>query len=401
MHNVYQHGLCNIMAASAGNSSEPLFNKRDVRLITPCIIPGTDSDNMSTYVQGLEDINEEGKWFEQLSAEPLYRRGWVLQERLLSTRSAIFTRQNVYFQCPHDITRQVHPDNNSADLYFEFSDPRMIPSKFTPETCFETWRLIINAYAKTNLSFATDTFYALGGLAERVRQLSGSKYLHGLWEADLAKCLAWWDETHERRPGIEAPSWSWACVRKPQYFDFTQTEAIPRTWGTMTDGILGLQGPMFSISTESPASNFDPDMVQKEIMRRVEGVADRCDSVAQFDGPETEREDKPVPGDLLCVLLTRSHCRPEYMGILLAPVSVSDTTAPYRRVGFFRLDLSYNGTPSHVDTNVGWAPEIKKRGREFLDECYERLLETLKTQPKDAHGLPCDGATDEQTIFLV
>ncbi|KAK1573164.1 tol protein [Colletotrichum navitas] len=383
MHNVYQHGLCNIMAASAGHSGEPLFSRRDVRLITPCIIPGAESDNMSTYVQGLEEINEEGQWFEQLSAEPLYRRGWVLQERLLSTRSAIFTRQNVYLQCPYGITREVHPDNNSVDLSFGFSDPRMIPSKFTPETCFETWRLIINAYAKTNLSFATDTFYALAGLAERV---------------DLAKCLAWWDETHERRPGLEAPSWSWACVRKPQYFDFTQSEAIPRTWGTMTDGILGLQGPMFSISTGSPASHLDTDM---EIMRRVEGVADRCDTVAQFDGPEIEREEKPVTGDLLCVLLTRSHCRPEYMGILLAPVSVSDITAPYRRVGFFRLDLSYNGTPSHVETNVGWAPEITKRGREFLDECYQRLLETLKAQPKGARGLACDGATDEQTIFLV
>ncbi|KAK1977910.1 tol protein [Colletotrichum cereale] len=401
MHNVYQYGLCNIMAASAGHSGDSLFNRRDVRLITPCIIPGADSGKMSTYVQGLDEINEESSWFDQLDAEPLYRRGWVLQERLLSTRSAIFTRQNVYFQCTYGITREVHPDISSTEQAFEFSDSRMIPSRFTPETCFETWRMIIMAYAKTNLSFATDTLYALAGLAERIKQLSGSRYLHGLWEADLAKCLVWWDETHERRDGFEAPSWSWACVRKPHYFDFTQSDAIPRAWGTMADGTLGLQGPMFSISTESPSSPFDADMVQKEIMQRVEGLADRCDAVVQFDGPETEREEKPVPGGLLCVLLTKSHCRPEYMGILVAPVSVSNTTRSYRRIGFYRLDLSYKGVPSYVETSVGWAPEIKKRGREFLDECYGRLLETLRTQLKDARSLSCNGATEEQTILLV
>ncbi|KAK2029592.1 tol protein [Colletotrichum zoysiae] len=401
MHNVYQYGLCNIMAASAGHSGEPLFNGRDVRLMTPCIIPGADSGNMSTYVQGLGEIDEEGPWFEQLGAEPLYRRGWVLQERLLSTRSAIFTRQNVYFQCPYGISREVHPGNSSADLSSEFSDPRMIPSKFTPETCFETWRLIVNAYAKTNLSFATDTFYALAGLAERIKQLSGSKYLHGLWEADLAKCLAWWDETHERRHGFDAPSWSWACVRKPQYFDFSQSDAIPRTWGTMTEGTLGLQGPMFPISTGPLGRPFDADLVQQEIVRRVEGVADRCDAVAQFDGPETEREEKSVPGNLRCVLLTRSHCRPEYMGILVASVSSSNSKELYRRIGFFRLDLSYNGAPSHVETTVGWAPEITKRGREVLNECYGRLLQTLESRSKDAVGYLCGGTTDERTIFLI
>ncbi|KAK2002756.1 HET-domain-containing protein [Colletotrichum falcatum] len=401
MHNVYQYGLCNIMAASAGHSGEPLFNRRDVRLITPCIIPGPESGNMSTYVQGLEEINEEASWFENLGAEPLYRRGWVLQERLLSTRSAIFTRQNVYFQCPYGITREVHPEHSSTEPSLEFSDQRMIPSKFTPETCFETWRLIVNAYSKTELSFATDTLYALAGLAERVKELSGSQYLHGLWEADLAKGLAWWDETHERRHGFDAPSWSWACVQKPHYFDFSQSDAIPRTWVTPADGTLGLRGPMFSISTGSPSSPFDADMVQKEIMRRLEGAADRWDATAQFDAPENEEEGKTVPGDLLCVLLTKSHCRAEYMGILLAIVSVSNPTRSYRRIGFFRIDLSYNGVPSHVDTNAFWAPEITKRGRDFLDDCYGRLLDTLKSQPEDAHGLTCDGMTDEQTIFLV
>ncbi|KAK2043834.1 hypothetical protein LZ31DRAFT_620525 [Colletotrichum somersetense] len=337
------------MAASAGHSGEPLFNGRDVRPMTPCIIPGADSGNMSTNGQGQGEIDEEGPWFEQLGAEPLYRRGW----------------------CPYGISREVHPSNSSADLSSGFSDPRMIPSKFTPETCFETWRLIVNAYAKTNLSFATETFYALAGLAERIKQLSESKYLHGLWEADLAKCLAWWDETHERRYGFDAPS------------------------------TLGPQGPIFSVSTGPLGRPLDADMVQQEIMRRVEGVADRCDAVAQFDGPETEREEKSVPGNLLCVLLTSSHCRPEYMGVLLASVSVSNTKELYRRIGFFQLDSSYNGAPSHVETNVGWAPEITKRGREFLNECYGRLLQTLESQSKDPSGLPCDGTTDERTTFLI
>ncbi|KAK1960833.1 hypothetical protein LY78DRAFT_723810 [Colletotrichum sublineola] len=142
-------------------------------------------------------------------------------------------------------------------------------------------------------------------------------------------------------------------------------------------------------------------MVQKEIMRRVEGVADRCDAVAQFDGPESERRKKPVPGDFLCVLLTRSHCKHEYVGILLAPAIESNTTRSYHRIGFFRLDLSYNGTPSHAGTNAGWAPEITKRGSEFFDEGYGRLLETLNRQPEDARGFSLAGVTDKQTMFLV
>ncbi|KAF5530634.1 het domain-containing protein [Fusarium mexicanum] len=62
---------------------------------------------------------------------------------------------------------------------------------------------------------------AVAGLASYVASLSGMKYKAGLWEEDILRGLAWRRSSAgyaKRVPG-GAPTWSWASITGPVYYD--------------------------------------------------------------------------------------------------------------------------------------------------------------------------------------
>ena len=79
-------------------------------------------------------------------------------------------------------------------------------------------------YTARRLTYASDTFPALAGLADAFHRATGEEYLAGVWKGDLIRSLNWsrstpfWKSdqeelmrTHEKS-GYIAPSWSWASV---------------------------------------------------------------------------------------------------------------------------------------------------------------------------------------------
>jgi len=73
------------------------------------------------------------------------------------------------------------------------------------------------------LTYETDRFPAIAGLAGRMKPILNCRYLAGLWEHELVHQLLWHRYGEARRTAIyQAPTWSWASIIGQVNFGFVQ-----------------------------------------------------------------------------------------------------------------------------------------------------------------------------------
>jgi hypothetical protein len=109
------------------------------------------------------------------------------------------------------------------------------------------WFFIVEQYSRCDLTFETDKFPAIAGLAKLIQQKTGASYFCGIWQDQLAGGLLWRNGSVARPPHkplcrpqhSRAPSWSWAALdgwvghyhisedeRKAQLFEFVGVTQI-------------------------------------------------------------------------------------------------------------------------------------------------------------------------------
>ncbi|KAH8586945.1 heterokaryon incompatibility protein-domain-containing protein [Bisporella sp. PMI_857] len=151
---------------------------------------------------------------------PLSRRGWTLQEKLLSPRILHFAERMIYWECR--ATFETETDSSPRPMDGEIS---MYPCKYRPfsfingnEDMFR-WCAIINNYLSRNLTFSKDTLPAISGIAREFAAKTRYEYCAGLWKQDMLRGLLWTargparDGTARPHETYVAPSWSWASIR--------------------------------------------------------------------------------------------------------------------------------------------------------------------------------------------
>ncbi|KAK0444397.1 HET-domain-containing protein [Armillaria borealis] len=163
--------------------------------------------------------------------DPVHKRAWCLEERLLSTRALVYTSNTLRFHCPlirvnvGDAVRQIH-DLASHRLNInwlpgpgdELFDPDE-SSIFDYNRSTTSWDNIVRNYTGRTVTHAEDKLIALAGVTERfsARWKKGA-YLAGLWSDNLLHDLLWYKKDGEQLPRsaeYRAPSWSWASVDGP------------------------------------------------------------------------------------------------------------------------------------------------------------------------------------------
>ncbi|EAT84414.1 hypothetical protein HBH56_043950 [Parastagonospora nodorum] len=149
---------------------------------------------------------------------PLMQRGWTYQERLLSPRTLHFTNDELILECLSGITCECSDD---VEIPCALDRPQNWWPKYWAQSPIKEadirWRYIIESYTRLTLSFESDIFPALQGLAKMMPCDMGL-YLAGLWSHTLPHNLTWHvrpEKTRARRfRPIEwrAPTWSWAST---------------------------------------------------------------------------------------------------------------------------------------------------------------------------------------------
>lgn len=244
MSDIYAGSYCNIAATDAANG-KGCFMNRAVSMVQPCLLNGKNftSDSGEPYAIAYDDF-----WSMNLLNAPLNQRAWVLQERLLSPRTVHFGSEQIFWECRCRTACESYPKGMPKELINPHSKPwRLFDSlpgsqvKLSPESdtpLFESsspyamWSQTVERYMECKLSNPRDKLVAIAGIAQKVAQVTGEKYLAGLWSnQELPVQLLWHVSTRrqadnspsERPDSYRAPSWSWASLEAVIVWDWPGT----------------------------------------------------------------------------------------------------------------------------------------------------------------------------------
>ena len=148
------------------------------------------------------------------SAAPLDRRGWAFQERILSKRIIKFMEQELEWECAGG--RKCECDHIAWRVPEALS--RKLQECPSISEVEKNWQSIVIQYTLRSLTYPSDIFPALQGLAKLVSPRMG-RYLAGHWEASLTDSLCWYANLPTDLKGNwgrpmtwRAPTWSWASI---------------------------------------------------------------------------------------------------------------------------------------------------------------------------------------------
>lgn len=306
--------------------------------------------------------------------EPISKRAWTLQERLLSPRALIYGSRFLW-QCH---TAQ-YSDGGIEDWSFDVlgSGHRRLLSgasgsiqsarqaEIGSQQVFQVWYHTVQEYTRRELTLPSDKLPAIAGMAKAVHDITGDLYLAGLWKSNLAYELMWSSNppTKFATPSVwRAPSWSWASIDNGVSFDkitedstllakVISCDVTPRSeqapFGEITHGILEIDGPLKKADPEQikqmmldesmgpPPKENDATMWNKAIINMImsSGVQNHGDHSA-WEPPES----------VWCLLLfsrnwrwnssyeNRKIAETCFSGFILEKVESGDR---YRRIGSF------------------------------------------------------------------
>lgn len=216
--------------------------------------------NAVCTIHAADAINSDGGLFATSLAGSkrgiLQRRAWATQELAISPRSLIFTADGVGWECqqaqttPADEYADMKPKNDVKELsekspkglkdifvFFRdwripgqevenpevFDEPRMDLSfdiqgdKHSYVPFIDTWWELISQYSSRSMSYESDRFLALNGIAAVAQRQARIRNTWGLWIDFLETELLWYvdssgPEGHSTNRFL-APSWSWAATK--------------------------------------------------------------------------------------------------------------------------------------------------------------------------------------------
>ncbi|KAF1830820.1 HET-domain-containing protein [Decorospora gaudefroyi] len=223
MAQVYGKAYVTIAADAANNSSEGfLVTSERAKSASKSFV--FSHDNHETIVRVRErgalayqlpyhSIPETGATNEDqlVPRSKLSTRGWVFQERVLSPRTLHFSEAETGWECQSVI---------SCECSATSTRRKRTTSLLKKALSGMPWTKVIEEYTRLDFTVAEDRLVALSGLAEAQYNVQQDDYFAGLWKRDFKRQLLWHKEDAANRLAI-APTWSWASVTGPVYYDYS------------------------------------------------------------------------------------------------------------------------------------------------------------------------------------
>jgi hypothetical protein len=220
MREVYRSSACNISASDAKDGSQGLFRSRDSLV--------NESNRLRLKLghepyDGLYPIWDTAAWFDNVERCPLNSRGWVCQERFLSSSNLHFTSGELFWECrkltacetfPRGFPQRLIEDDDETSIKkLLYQNVENRESEVVEQN--RTWNTLLRNYTASKVTFARDKLVAFSGLAAMWGENINDEYFAGLWRSRLPRDLLW--HTLHPRTDYEhqeyvAPSWSWASM---------------------------------------------------------------------------------------------------------------------------------------------------------------------------------------------
>ncbi|KAI1651710.1 HET-domain-containing protein [Daldinia loculata] len=237
MAEVYGNAVLTVIAGRAADSRTGFRVNNMEEVVPPCPIPFG------------EDLGSIYLWLPRNKREgPVSTRGWCFQEKVLSRRTLVYAMEQVYFSCQRSQLWEdgtLNMQDSSQLRIGSFPNPvedANMKSNTSEQKQLRTQMLhlwykeILPDYTLRQLSNPDDIFAACSSIVQLTQKGIRSRYLAGIWEADIPRGLLWctsylvkwilrkvsWPKPKRpvNRNGetvARAPSWSWASVQGQIY----------------------------------------------------------------------------------------------------------------------------------------------------------------------------------------
>jgi hypothetical protein len=198
----------------------------------------------------------------QISYMVVFERGWVLQERLLSSRILHFGPDELIWEfhedsaceCAGMITDKSLGPRYSSQLKLRYNSAHL--SSLNKEELMKCWQSLVEEYTTLKLTYDRDIFPAMSGISKQFQLVYECQFFAGLWETDLLSGLLWTTTSHwlGRPETWRAPTWSWASIKAAVQFEKSDIRysctvsnvsckpAGPDPTGELTSGTLTMCG---------------------------------------------------------------------------------------------------------------------------------------------------------------
>lgn len=231
MADIYRNSLFTIAAMSSPESEHgfirniadpPTFLDQTIE------IPLSKNDRRTVTVSLFRQPESyERESFNTLSLRaPLSKRGWCLQESVLSSRILFYGRDRIYWKCfrGYQSADGMHPGRQFSDvdlypgllpvLFSGVSRPDALPRPdLDMAAVLQDYYWLVNSFTQRELTHGSDKLPAFSGLAKPIHLALGGQYLAGLLSVYIRSGLLWKRETgwtdHSDPYEYRAPSWSW------------------------------------------------------------------------------------------------------------------------------------------------------------------------------------------------
>ncbi|KIL84602.1 hypothetical protein FAVG1_12128 [Fusarium avenaceum] len=223
MGSVYSNAYLTIAAESTASATQSFLGSYEDQIraedahvypeFTKVVYLGHGAKPVTVKARVVHELGIHWRWIndtrERFPKEPLSRRGWCLQERLLSTRLLSLSLHEMQWICQATTSCECQ---SSLNRHKQFG-PTPLSQIPAGHVAFRFWLKTVENYSQRSLTHTSDKLPAISGVAEIIQRITGSDYLAGLWLNDIYLGLLW-----RRAPGrvpqmnTVAPSFSWASI---------------------------------------------------------------------------------------------------------------------------------------------------------------------------------------------
>ncbi|PVI05621.1 HET-domain-containing protein, partial [Periconia macrospinosa] len=185
MASIYSNAFLTIAATSASGPHEGLFSTTTQTSVAQILPGGALNAEFSGYGPVYAHPKIHHTWEEPVNF-PLLKRGWVLQERMLSRRVLHFTKKELMWECLSASGCECRSASHVGHRHKkDFISIERIRSQLSD------WGDIVRVYSSLRLTLDADTLPALSGLASVWKNAFQDRYLAGLWRHRLLYGLLW------------------------------------------------------------------------------------------------------------------------------------------------------------------------------------------------------------------
>lgn len=375
MTNIYGYSSLNISASSSMSSDAgflhrlPEFGIR-LRHIKPPAGMAINNIYVGPKLQTLD-----------LEALEVSRRGWIFQERLVTSATVHYTVHGIVWECvEHTQLQHVQPISTAPwkAQWKNLLRPSNLPQQQEDDhrqadsKDFRSWHDWVSVYSNRELFEWTDKLPAIAGVAREFASIFSLTYCAGLWTENLRQDLLWSRHnkvvTLTRSTKYVAPSWSWASVNGSlEYREVTLStpvekldlkimshfisEEFPGSFGKVAQGHLIVRGLLQAVVIDK-SSHLSIMKKPHQACGVREGFKNNFNVLCMLD----EFEQTKDPYESLWCLRVGSFQVSGRRGHMYLLLQWTPGHCTFRRVGFAETDPWIDGSRNIEDSGAFISP---------------------------------------------